>query len=492
MSNYRRLISYIYAYEGGIKGKNIGFAKIEARNGQCKIQVSVKKVYVGNNDMGVYLLAGSDQILLGKIFIRNGAGEFRAVVSAGNVENSGWSMDQCYGLSIHSVEDSWQAYTTIWDDAVTQAAELQPGETVELDTVEHAAQLELDEVTSENVEVEHMAQIPDASISEETVNQMAMEHKSSIVEEIEAEIQAQSEADEQEAQEIQEAQEMKRAQEVQQMQRAQAMQRAQTMQNLWSRQRPPQEPQKVQRPQDMQPQVVQRPEPNVEETPAAEIPQPIMADQILRPNMEPSQPQAPDTTADRSIAPEPEAVRPEFSQPETPQPQAPVNQAPVNQTPVNQTPVNQTPVNPAPAGMENWEFFNRLEREERESGQPDRLWQHFRKTYPKIQAFDYANGCEILMVKPQDIGLLPRETWTYGNNSFLLHGYYSYRYLILVKLNNPEGNPRYLLGVPGHYYSNEKYMASMFGFPNFVLSKLQPAGDVRFGYWYTDINMGNQ
>ncbi len=385
--------------------------------------------------MGVYLLAGSDQILLGKIFIRNGAGEFRAVVSAGNVENSGWSMDQCYGLSIHSVEDSWQAYTTIWDDAVTQAAELQPGETVELDTVEHAAQLELDEVTSENVEVEHMAQIPDASISEETVNQMVMEHKSSIVEEIEAEIQAQSEADEQQAQEIQEAQEMKRAQEVQQMQRAQAMQRAQTM---------------------------RQPEPNVEEMPAAEIPQPIMADQILRPNMEPSQTQAP------------------------------VNQTPVNQTPVNQAPVNQTPVNPAPAGMENWEFFNRLEREERESGQPDRLWQHFRKTYPKIQAFDYANGCEILMVKPQDIGLLPRETWTYGNNSFLLHGYYSYRYLILVKLNNPEGNPRYLLGVPGHYYSNEKYMASMFGFPNFVLSKLQPAGDARFGYWYTDINMGNQ
>lgn len=470
MSNYRRLISYIYAYEGGIKGKNIGFAKIEARNGQCKIQVSVKKVYVGNNDMGVYLLAGSDQILLGKIFIRNGAGEFRAVVSAGNVENSGWSMDQCYGLSIHSVEDSWQAYTTIWDDAVTQAAELQPGETVELDTVEHAAQLELDEVTSENVEVEHMAQIPDASISEETVNQMAMEHKSSIVEEIEAEIQAQSEADEQQAQEIQEAQEMKRAQEVQQMQRAQAVQRAQTM---------------------------RQPEPNVEEMPAAEIPQPIMADQILRPNMEPSQTQAPVNQAPVNQTPVNQAPVNQTPVNQTPINQAPINQAPVNQTPVNQTPVNQapvnqTPVNPAPAGMENWEFFNRLEREERESGQPDRLWQHFRKTYPKIQAFDYANGCEILMVKPQDIGLLPRETWTYGNNSFLLHGYYSYRYLILVKLNNPEGNPRYLLGVPGHYYSNEKYMASMFGFPNFVLSKLQPAGDARFGYWYTDINMGNQ
>ena len=28
MSDYRRLISYIYAYEGGEKGKNIGFARL--------------------------------------------------------------------------------------------------------------------------------------------------------------------------------------------------------------------------------------------------------------------------------------------------------------------------------------------------------------------------------------------------------------------------------------------------------------------------------
>ena len=38
MANYRRLISYIYAYEGGTKGKNVGFAKIENRKDQCRIQ----------------------------------------------------------------------------------------------------------------------------------------------------------------------------------------------------------------------------------------------------------------------------------------------------------------------------------------------------------------------------------------------------------------------------------------------------------------------
>ena len=54
-----------------------------------------------------------------------------------------------------------------------------------------------------------------------------------------------------------------------------------------------------------------------------------------------------------------------------------------------------------------------------------------------------------------------------------------------------EAIKQYILGVPGHYYSNEKYMASMFGFPHFVLAKTQPAQDGRFGYWYADVRMEN-
>lgn len=77
----------------------------------------------------------------------------------------------------------------------------------------------------------------------------------------------------------------------------------------------------------------------------------------------------------------------------------------------------------------------------------------------------------------------------YGNNSFLLHGYYNYRHLILARLSDSGGKTRYLLGVPGHYFSNEKYMASMFGFPHFVLAKKQPDEGGRFGYWYTDIRL---
>ena len=81
MSHYRRLISYIYAYEGSVKGKNIGYAKIEIRGGQCRIQANVKHVYVGGGEIGVYLLTPGEELLLGRIFIRNGAGEYRIILT---------------------------------------------------------------------------------------------------------------------------------------------------------------------------------------------------------------------------------------------------------------------------------------------------------------------------------------------------------------------------------------------------------------------------
>lgn len=124
MSSYRRLISYIYAYEGKKKGKNIGFVKLEAKEGQCKLGLNVKKVYVEGNDMGVYLLGKDGQeTFLSNVFIRNGCGEFRTVVDAVNVMGTGNSLDTYYGLTIHDVKNSWRSYTTIWEDSVSHMAQ---------------------------------------------------------------------------------------------------------------------------------------------------------------------------------------------------------------------------------------------------------------------------------------------------------------------------------------------------------------------------------
>ena len=785
MSNYRRLISYIYAYEGAVKGKNIGFAKLEARNGQCRISVSVKKVYVGGNDLGVYLLSAGGEILLGKIFIRSGAGEFRTAVKVDNVEESGKTLDSCYGLTIHDVQDGWRAYTTIWDDAVAQDSE---------DTVAYAAEIELAGVTSENLRREgkqegteneggravtpfQLLQAPPPQITADFESSGAIVPAGRMEPDALSggESGADGAAGEMSREESLEtgaagARETVRAARTAEMAGAgepvsekngverpwesgwqtegQAPERWGFGENgregtngaetpgqigkdspvsrymsgtgsvreeisrfrgtgpragfprwrggmpggtgmgmsgrpgaaggnwtgtvgtaeresagsgsgtavemrgaggagtagavaaeptgggasspsaraiLWNAatgmMRNRRETAAVQNPNRQawmpselsagmpcvqpeppmpapgigptipmpgtQPEMPQQPGAQPELPPQwpgaqPEIPSPQPGNQPeLQPSQQPgnqpelqppqwpgAQPELPSPQPE--TGPEFPLPSPEF-QPEMPSlqlempqpprrtifvppsaPPAPPELQPAaaaagetaapnmanpgitaagsaglaeiaeNQNPgigifgmpgtsgTPETPAvsgpavsagtsasretPEVPISPQPA--QEVSLPDEPE-EDPESGAPldpeisaEAVWSSFRKQYPKIDAFDYENGCEILKIRPQDIGLLPRENWTYGNNSFLLHGYYNYRCLILVRLNNPGGRARFLLGVPGHYFSNEKYMASMFGFPHFVLSKKQPLENGRFGYWYTDVRLG--
>ena len=354
MVNYRRLISYIYAYEGEVKGKNIGFVKLESRNGQCRLSISVKKVYVGSSDLGVYLLSAGEEIGLGTIFIRGGAGEFRASVSVENVADSGIPMEACYGLSIHEPGDSWRSYRTIWEDAVA-----------------HAAQVELAEA------------VPEKPMKEEEIHQEAKK------------IAAQLDR------EIQENEALKQM----------------PAEPLYSLQ--PVVPKQVE-----EPALQNEPEQQVEEPPLQEKPEQALI---------PSAMEEPD---EKSAEEEVEQT---------------VNANPVStEKPTEEKRTEEKTVQ-EDLMLEDPRILEQLEEEEKSAMKPGQLWETFRKRWPKIQAFDCAGGCEILTIKPQDIGLMPREIWTYGNNSFLLHGYYNYRYLILAKVVIPgrEGS-RYILGVPGN------------------------------------------
>ena len=922
MTNYRRLISYIYAYEGEVKGKNIGFAKLESRNGQCKLSVNVKKVYVGSSDLGVYLLAPGKEILLGNIFIRGGSGEFRAVVSVENAADSGYSMDHCYGLTIHEADDSWRAYTTIWEDAVAHAAEveladvtsgrlgdseqqihkkveelareigdkkipllessrsMEPAGVRNTDVPEtgtaaasgtgndqmelagagaadmelagagaadmelagagaadmelagagaadmelagaEAADMELagagaadmelagagaadmelagaeaadggqpapesvgveltgagpsgtelmgteslegelsgegpfgagpagsgclegelsgtqssgagpeeagsagkemsdaksaDAVTAgresadvklagaeladeamagrdstdnpqpgwpgENTVQDHeipvwgesaMETEAGAGCAENTDNQwyqyndtqpennmgqynaakpeMGMHPASDRAQMPGGQTGAWPRAGEQMGMEFWQESGTLRQREM--LRRAGRYPRA----NITVRQNgqgAAQEPARTPAPSDrntpgqaamlpdrntpgqavmppdrntlgetvmppdrntlgetvmppdrntpnqtampsdtdtqgqtaedtdawignpasadtgvpvrssiptcpnmqnrrgMQPRQNmrfnrgmpqrgmaqpeeeaalrqdRRPDSNVMagrpeswNTPAVNAPvvnPPVMnttegnarqgnapqnnARQGNAPQNNARQGNAPQNNAPQENAPQNNAPQGNAPQGNTPQNNAPQGNVQQGNVPQNNTPQDNVPEANVQAGnvreedilLGNPQDLQRLEEEEQEDIGPHKLWEGFRKRYAKIQAFDSANGCEILTIKPQDIGLLPRENWNYGNNSFLLHGYYNYRYLILARIGSEEqGRVRYILGVPGHYYSNEKYMASMFGFPHFVLSKKQPSQDGRFGYWYADVRMDNQ
>ena len=435
MADYRRLISYIYEYEGKQKGKNVGFAKLEARNGQCRINVNVKRIYMGGNAIGAYLLGtGGRETFLGNVFVRGGNGEFRANVDTKNVEGTGTGLDTYFGLSVHDVKNSWRCYKTIWEDAL--AAE-------EGNTAENPV-LSVPKFTAE--------MLPEAE------KEMTPQAVSKVVKEIENEIAKEEERREQEAKTAHAAELGEEAQETEEASSAQG---ETTVQDDAENDEKPEQ------------------EENGEEhgmvylsEETEEIDQAEITEQPEEPRQDPMQ--SMQNAMQNSVGGQPVKK----------------NNGPHAQPQNSQT----ARTNTAPAPMvspelENPEVLRYLQETEDLAADPEKLWEELKKSYPKIQPFEYEDGCDILTIRPQDIGKLPRECWIHGNNSFLLHGYYNFRYLILVKLGGNKKKARYLLGVPGHYYSSEKYMATMFGFPNFVLSRRQPVGDGRFGYWYTDLRI---
>ena len=632
MSDYRRLISYIYAYEGGVKGKNIGYAKVEIRGGQCRIQVNVKRVFVGSNETGVYLLAPEAEILLGRIFIRGGAGEFRTQVNAENVEGSGISADQFYGLTIHDVTSTWRSYTTVWEDAVAQTAEVQladitsenmrrrdssveaisraltmtalkrtaetgrnglqaaealkteieqeatgqleiseeleteelekqregsekepeGGEALEVQSEEKTEERKQEEGEEIKVQSEKVSEEPGGKVSgilgekrsEEqigegtaVVSEKAPEDKSQEGgEEFKAQSEKQPEEQKKEEVEVQNLKNpevpeepggepsgernLEKQEEILKTERGEEWAEQQQIKKILEMHLPVsaeierelkreeerlettapwEEDEKSSKNQEERGEISDALSGRMEAQPTPGLSGEPVSGSTDEPVNRPPHKSFGKTRNSAAAARlsrlknilQPGVLQSLLLQPEESQtaPPASIRQGTAGQEVQSQTSgLKREQETPYPE-LENPAVLRELERQEAEENNRSDLWERFQRKYTRVLAFECDSGCEILSIKPQDIGLLPREIWVYGNNSFLLHGYYNYRHLILARLSDSGGKIRYLLGVPGHYFSNEKYMASMFGFPHFVLAKKQPDEDGRFGYWYTDIRL---
>lgn len=581
MSDYRRLISYIYAYEGGVKGKNIGYAKVEIRGGQCRIQVNVKRVFVGSNETGVYLLAPEAEILLGRIFIRGGAGEFRTQVNAENVEGSGISADQFYGLTIHDVTSTWRSYTTVWEDAVAQTAEvqladitsenmrrrdssveaisraltmtalkrtaetgrngLQAAEALKTEIEQEATgQLEIsEELETEELEKQRegsQKELEGGEVLEVQSEETTEERKQVEGEMFKAQSEKQPEEQKKEESEVQNLKNtevpeepggeplgernLEKQEEVLKTERDEEWTGQQQMKKILEMHLPVsaeierelkreeerlettapwEEDEKSSKNQEERGEISDALSGRMEAKLTPGLSGEPVSDSTDEPVNRPPHKSFGKTRNSAAAARlsrlknilQPGVLQSLLLQPEESQtaPPASIRQGTAGQEVQSQTSgLKREQETPYPE-LENPAVLRELERQEAEENNRSDLWERFQRKYTRVLAFECDSGCEILSIKPQDIGLLPREIWVYGNNSFLLHGYYNYRHLILARLSDSGGKIRYLLGVPGHYFSNEKYMASMFGFPHFVLAKKQPDEDGRFGYWYTDIRL---
>ena len=115
----------------------------------------------------------------------------------------------------------------------------------------------------------------------------------------------------------------------------------------------------------------------------------------------------------------------------------------------------------------------------------DTKWEQLSSIYPHIHPFRDAR--EFLSVGPEDFVVLRERCYQMTHNSFLLHGYYNYRHLLLLR-QETAGRAKYYIGVPGNFYEREKQVARMFGFESFEGAR-EPAWEGDFGYYLISVEL---
>ncbi len=113
-------------------------------------------------------------------------------------------------------------------------------------------------------------------------------------------------------------------------------------------------------------------------------------------------------------------------------------------------------------------------------------WEKIKNQFPLIHPFEEDKNMEYVHITPKDLQVLRKDYWILNNNSFLLHGYYNYKYLILGKKKEEEA---YWLGIPGIYHEREQMMADLFGFENFQNASLGPREQGSFGYYVKKVKV---
>ncbi len=126
MSDYRRWISYIYAYENGIKKRNAGYAKLELKDGKLTMTLHVTPDgREGSLRVCMYKChSGSKEgVLLGVVEKKAGGEGVRFMEDASNVGGSGLLFQEMNGLLLY--DERGKYLISSWEDDPVDLGALQ-------------------------------------------------------------------------------------------------------------------------------------------------------------------------------------------------------------------------------------------------------------------------------------------------------------------------------------------------------------------------------
>ena len=118
--DYQRLVSYIYSYPEGVKGRNAGFAKALVHQGQFKLSISLRGVKTDSPELfGIYMMvadSGYRLIKLGECLVKMGQMEYSGIFNPDNINETGYGFKDICGLAVAREDARYDCMLSMWKD----------------------------------------------------------------------------------------------------------------------------------------------------------------------------------------------------------------------------------------------------------------------------------------------------------------------------------------------------------------------------------------
>lgn len=400
MSEFHRMITYLYLYEQGVKSRNIGFAKVEKRDQRCLLEIHMKNTGYSLSPVKVYFYLQKQEqlagISLGNFSLTRGNGDFKTVLNAESLMDSGYPLDAVKGVFIPLSERAM--LVSQWDD----------------DEFRRDAFIDIEELPDQS-----KSPVPEELPNEEN-----------------AEITEPKEEPPLDAKEVP------------------------APDSALAKERPPAVPKK-------------ETAPDLQASPSSDSP-----DKALDLSSVPQENKPAFHAAEAPLAPD---------SPKTTDALKALEALPRLES---RTSGFRTVSRDHGPSKERQAATNNHSCDQRKSDSPEDWqlrWRFILENYPVMTPFSGDEHTLCVRLELKDLRQLPKAYWYLGNNSFLLHGFFNYRYLILG-MTEEFGVKKWFIGVPGVFQNPERVMAALFGFPEFRSEKPSPINTGQFGYWYHYLN----
>lgn len=456
------MVSYMYQYENGVKRKNVGYARIEAKGGQCKITLHMQLLGQLDSIFPTYLIQRNQQnmelVYLGDTLLKNQIMDSRLLANEANIMDSGYTLADMGGLLLFLNDNVF--FATEWDDKPIQAKEV-------LEALKPSKHNSKEQVALENMEAANLDYKSTISNNNRETTKTQEENNR----EPQPEEEDQTEEDTRVITEIQEPPEqidnmINQGQGMLEDILEDISEQLSLDEELllpkyklprgWKTFERQNQPFIEQENQNNQIEDKQQNPLGVEQNFSENLQQDFMQDYL------------------QNIQTEKLEAQEGFQQD-------------INVIDGNEMLYDYAGETEEAEANQTLESMDTTELEAAELGNEPATATYLFEKQQRINPFEDNEILLCVKIEPKDIGLLPKELWTLSSNSFLLHGFYCYHHLIFAKMQGTSGH-RYILGIPGIFHNREKFMAKMFGFESFKSIRRRDARQGDFGYWYLTVN----